>query len=74
MEAREGSRPIQGGEEIFACNIVQGFESGALYYLDGDDEHEDEQDAGATPGVAQAQRRGLLRRGALLPLRLRPLP
>lgn len=31
-----------GGEEIFACNIVQGFESGALYYLDGDDEHEDE--------------------------------
>ena len=42
VEAREGSRPIQGGEEIFACNIVQGFESGALYYLDGDDEHEDE--------------------------------
>ena len=23
-------------------NIVQGFESGALYYLDGDDEHEDD--------------------------------
>ena len=42
VEAREGSRPIQGGEEIFACNIVQGFESGALYYLDGDEDHEDD--------------------------------
>lgn len=42
VEAREGNKPIPGGEDIFGCNIVQGFESGALYYLDGDDEHEDE--------------------------------
>ena len=42
VEAREGSKPIPGGEDIFSCNIVQGFESGALYYLDGDDEHEDD--------------------------------
>lgn len=42
VEAREGKRPIPGGEEVFACSIVRGFESGALYYLDGDDEHEDD--------------------------------
>lgn len=42
VEAREGSAPIQGGEDIFGCVIVQGLDSGALYYLDGDDEHEDE--------------------------------
>ncbi|MCK6414479.1 MAG: Ig domain-containing protein [Giesbergeria sp.] len=40
VEAREGSAPIQGGEDIFGCMIVQGLDSGALYYLD--DEHEDE--------------------------------
>lgn len=42
VDARVGSNPIPGGEEIFACNIVQGLDSGALYYLDGDEEHEDE--------------------------------
>lgn len=42
VEAREGGRLIQGGDEVFACNIVQGFDSGSLYYLDGDDEHEDD--------------------------------
>lgn len=42
VEAREGDDPIPGGEEIFACNLVQGLDSGALYYLDGDDEHEDD--------------------------------
>ena len=42
VEAREGNRAIPGGDDIFACNIVQGFESGSLYYLDGDDEHEDD--------------------------------
>lgn len=42
VDARVGSNPIPGGEEIFGCNIVQGLDSGALYYLDGDDEHEDD--------------------------------
>jgi hypothetical protein len=42
VEARVGSNPIPGGEEIFACNISQGLDSGALYYLDGDSEHEDD--------------------------------
>jgi len=42
VEAREGSAPIQGGEDIFGCAVVQGLDSGALYYLDGDDEHEDD--------------------------------
>jgi len=42
VEAREGNAPIQGGEKIFGCAVVQGLDSGALYYMDGDDEHEDE--------------------------------
>ena len=42
VEAREGTAPIPGGEEVFGCAIVQGLDSGALYYLDGDDEHEDD--------------------------------
>lgn len=42
VDARVGSNAIPGGEEIFGCNIVQGLDSGALYYLDGDDEHEDD--------------------------------
>lgn len=42
VEAREGSAPIRGGEDIFGCVIVQGLDSGALYYLDGDEKHEDE--------------------------------
>lgn len=42
VEAREGNAPIAGGEDIFACNIAGGLDSGALYYLDGDDEHEDD--------------------------------
>lgn len=42
VDARVGSNPIPGGEEIFACNIVQGLDSGSLYYIDGKDEHEDE--------------------------------
>lgn len=33
--------PIPGGEDVFACNVVPaGLEQGALYYLDGDEEHE----------------------------------
>ncbi len=42
VEARQGSQPIPGGTGTFACNIVQGLDSGALYYLDGNAEHEDE--------------------------------
>jgi len=42
VEAREGNSPIQGGENIFGCAMVQGLDSGALYYIDGNDEHEDE--------------------------------
>ncbi|MDZ7865900.1 Ig domain-containing protein [Acidovorax sp.] len=42
VDARVGSNPIPGGEDIFACNIVQGLDTGALYYLDGDEEHEDD--------------------------------
>lgn len=33
--------PIPGGEDIFGCNLIpEGLEYGALYYLDGDPEHE----------------------------------
>ena len=42
VNAKEGNDPIQGGEEIFACNVAGGLSTGALYYLDGDDEHEDD--------------------------------
>lgn len=33
-------RPIPGGEDIFGCNVEGGLDTGALYYLDGDPEHE----------------------------------
>lgn len=34
--------PIPGGEGVFSCNIVSGLATGALYYLDGDEAHEDD--------------------------------
>lgn len=46
VEAKEGGRPIPGGEKIFACNMSGGLDSGSLYYLDGDPEHEEEKDDG----------------------------
>ncbi len=46
VEAREGNAPIQGGDEIFSCNVAGGLDSGALYYLDGKDEHMVEVDDG----------------------------
>lgn len=46
VEAREGGAPIPGGTEIFGCNVAAGLESGALYYLDGKDEHMVEVDDG----------------------------
>ncbi len=42
VEARKGGAPIPGGKDIFACNLAGGLDSGALYYLDGDKEHEDD--------------------------------
>lgn len=42
VEAREGGAPIPGGEDIFGCNVVQGLDYGSLYYLDGDEDHEDD--------------------------------
>lgn len=39
--SRATNDPIPGGEDVFACNVIPtGLESGALYYLDGDPEHE----------------------------------
>lgn len=46
VEARKGSLPIPGGEDIFSCNVAGGLSSGVLYYLDGDEEHETEVDDG----------------------------
>lgn len=46
VEAKKGGTPIPGGEEIFQCNVAGGLNSGALYYLDGDDEHTEEVDDG----------------------------
>ena len=43
VTARRGNTgdPIPGGEDIFGCNLIpEGLEYGALYYLDGDPEHE----------------------------------
>lgn len=46
VEARKGNLPIPGGTEVFGCNIAGGLDSGALYYLDGKDEHQTEVDDG----------------------------
>ena len=45
---RNGSRyvPANGGEDFFACNVIQGIESVALYYHDGADEHMQEVETG----------------------------
>jgi hypothetical protein len=46
IQAMEGNKPILDGKEIFACNLSGGLKSGALYYLDGKDEHMVEVDDG----------------------------
>ena len=46
VEARKGSLPIPGGKDVFGCNVAGGLDSGALYYLDGDEDHETEVDDG----------------------------
>ena len=45
---RNGSRyvPANGGEDFFACNVIQGIESVRLYFHDGDPDHYHEEDAG----------------------------
>lgn len=40
VEAREGGSAILNGTEVFSCNLSQGLDTGALYYLDGKPEHE----------------------------------
>lgn len=46
VNATVAGAPIPGGEEIFGCNVAGGLNSGSLYYLDGDEEHETEIDDG----------------------------
>lgn len=46
IQAMEGNKPIQDGKEIFGCNVAGGLNTGALYYLDGKDEHMVEVDDG----------------------------
>ena len=46
VQALEGGKPIQDGDKMFACNLSGGLKSGALYYLDGKDEHMVEVDDG----------------------------
>lgn len=48
VQASEGDKPILGGGDIFGCNVAGGLDSGALYYLDGDEKH---QDAAGNPGA-----------------------
>ena len=43
VHAKEGNDPIPGGEEIFGCNVAGGLNTGSLYYLDGDEDHEDDE-------------------------------
>lgn len=40
VNATENGSPIPGGDNIFACNVEGGLNTGSLYYLDGDPDHE----------------------------------
>lgn len=40
VKATENGSPIPGGDNIFGCNVDGGLNVGALYYLDGDTDHE----------------------------------
>ncbi|MDO5086354.1 MAG: Ig domain-containing protein [Comamonadaceae bacterium] len=44
VSAMAGDRPIPGGKEVFGCHVSPDVYSGALYYLDGDPEHEIEEE------------------------------
>ncbi len=47
VNATVNGQPIPGGEEIFGCNVAGGLNTGSLYYLDGNPEHEVEIDNGS---------------------------
>ena len=40
VSAKKGDNAIPGGDDIFACNVTAGLDSGALAYLDGDEKHQ----------------------------------
>ncbi|RZA08472.1 MAG: hypothetical protein EOO68_02010 [Moraxellaceae bacterium] len=47
VDARKGNIAIPGGDsDVFGCNVSGGLNSGSLYYLDGDPDHETEVDDG----------------------------
>jgi len=46
VNATVNGQPIPGGEEIFGCNVAGGLNTGSLYYLDGNPDHEVEIDDG----------------------------
>ncbi len=49
IQASAGNNPIPNQEDgAFSCNITSGLDSGALYYLDGKDEHTVEIPSGTT--------------------------
>ena len=52
---RNGSRyvPANGGEEFFACNVIQGIESVSLYFHDGAEEHYHEEEGPIDPRTGQ---------------------
>src|SRR3989344_2676983 len=43
VNATKGGAPIPSGENVFGCNTEYGLSSGPLYYLDGDEEHQDDE-------------------------------
>lgn len=46
VNATENGLPIPGGENIFACNIAGGLDTGSLYYVDNNEDHMQEVDDG----------------------------
>lgn len=43
VAGKKGNGPIPDGvKDVYSCNVAGGLDSGALYYLDGDKEHEDD--------------------------------
>ncbi|WP_236903900.1 Ig domain-containing protein [Comamonas serinivorans] len=43
VSAKEGNDAIVNTEGAFSCNVSSGLDTGALYYLDGDEDHEDDE-------------------------------
>lgn len=46
VQATVSGQPIPGGKDIFECNVAGGLNSGSLYYLDGNPDHEIQVDDG----------------------------